>query len=178
MLSSLSDDLRSLGICSGDTLLVRANLSKIARKKNIFEEFYDSLLSVIGDKGTIISLAFTNPKSPEQAFSSSSKSFAGSFPNRLLRINESFRSAHPTNSFVAVGYHSKYIVSGHDVNSPAFSPIGKLIQLNGKCLNVGCIPESPGFTTTHWAEYNLGLHKLLWGLRQIPYFIMTNAQRL
>ena len=36
--------------------------------------------------------------------------------------------------------------------------------------------ESPGFTTTRWAEYNLGLHKLLWGLRQIHIFIMTNAQ--
>jgi len=33
------------------------------------------------------------------------------------------------------------------------------MDLNGKVVLVGCVSDSPGFTTAHLAEVDLGLHK-------------------
>jgi aminoglycoside 3-N-acetyltransferase len=155
-------DMKKLGIVSGDTILIRGGLNSVGFISNGGAAFIEALLEVVGENGTIVSLAFTSstfirmPKKKD-AFDLNKKSNAGALPNAMIRHKDSCRSRHPTCSYVAIGKNAKIIVSDHNENSGAYDPVQKVIDLNGKCVLVGCVKNSPGFTTAHLAEVNLGL---------------------
>jgi aminoglycoside N3'-acetyltransferase len=90
-------------------------------------------------------------------FHSRMKSETGALPQIVLDHPASVRSKHPTNSFVAIGPNAKAIVQGHDESSTGFFPIKNLIDLGGKLLLVGCVDSSPGFSTVHRVQEDLGL---------------------
>jgi aminoglycoside N3'-acetyltransferase len=163
-------DFQKLGIQPGDTILIRATLSEVGRLASGADMFIDALLESVGIEGTIVSLAFTSGsagfKTPrkEDAFNLSTKSYAGSLPNSMISREDSHRSAHPMCSFVGIGKNAKAITENHNALSPAYEPVRKIIELNGKCILVGCVKNSPGFTTTHLAEADLGY------LNRLPVF--------
>lgn len=165
----LVSDFYHLGVNEGDTVLVRASLGAVGRMKNGADAFINALIDAVGPNGTIISLAFTSgsflrkPKI-EDAFFIEKKSYAGALPNAMLKRADSFRSMHPMCSFVAIGKQAEIITCDHGANSPAYEPVRKIIEANGKCILVGCVGSSPGFTTTHLAEADLGY------LRSLPIF--------
>lgn len=159
-------EFRSLGVNAGDTILIRASLGAVGRMERGADTFINALLDAVGDNGTIVSLAFTSGsflRKPrlEDAFTITKKSYAGALPNAMLSRADSFRSMHPMCSFVAIGKQADLITQDHDANSPAYEPVRKIIEANGKCILVGCVDSSPGFTTTHLAEADLGYSKNL-----------------
>jgi len=77
----------------------------------------------------------------------------------MLKHPGMVRSKHPTNSYVAIGANAEFILKDHNEQSGAYEPIKKILELDGKMLLIGCVESSPGFTTTHLAEVDLGLHK-------------------
>lgn len=164
--AELIRDFQNLGIQSGDVVLIRASLGAVGKISGGAEAFVDALSDVVGTDGTIVSLAFTdssfikNPKI-EDAFDLKKKSYAGALPNTMISRTGALRSRHPTCSYVAIGKHARYIIEDHDEHSPAYEPIRKIVELNGKNVLVGCVAASPGFTTTHLAESDLGHLKTL-----------------
>lgn len=166
---SLIEDFGRLGIQRGDVVLIRAALSSVGKISGGAEAFIDALLKTVGEEGTIVSLAFTGAtffKKPkiEDAFNVKKKSYAGALPNAMLARDDAFRSRHPMCSYVAIGKHAEQITADHDENSPAYEPIRKIVELNGKNVLIGCVSSSPGFTTTHLAEADLGM------LKRLPIF--------
>jgi len=161
----ISSDLKNnFGINEGDTLFIRANLSSIGRIEPRDPMLYISaFLDAVGPEGTVVSVAFTSSsflwKRKNTIFNEKTRSNAGSLSNLMISHPNSYRSKHPTNSFVAIGKYAKEITSEHTANSGAYDPIKKLIDLDAKMLVIGCNKHSPGFTTTHFAEVELGLHK-------------------
>ncbi len=166
---SLIEDFGRLGIQRGDVVLIRAALGSIGKISGGAGAFIDALLETVGAEGTIVSLAFTEatflrkPKI-EDAFNIKKKSYAGALPNAMLARNDAFRSRHPMCSYVAIGRYAEQITSDHNENSPAYEPIRKILELNGKNVLIGCVSSSPGFTTTHLAEADLGM------LKRLPIF--------
>lgn len=161
----LVNDLVNLGVDKGDTILIRAGLGAIGRIDGGANTFIDALLDAVGPDGTIVSLAFTSAsflRKPrkEDAFNRNKKSYAGALPNAMLNREESFRSKHPMCSYVAIGKKAQYITSDHNEKSPAYEPVRKIIELNGKNILIGCVKSSPGFTTAHLAEADLGMLSL------------------
>lgn len=169
----LQRDFSGLGIGSGDTVLIRATLGAVGRVEGGAAAFIDALLDCVGETGTIVSLAFTGssflrrPKA-EDAFTVDKKSYAGALPNAMLIHPGASRSRHPTCSYVAIGRRATEITKGHDENSGAYEPVRKIVELDGKCVLVGCVDSSPGFTTAHLAEADLGY------LRSLPVFPSLN----
>ena len=167
--TDLINDFIKLGIQSGDVVLIRASLGAVGKIVGGAEAFIEALSDVVGDEGTVVSLAFTDssfikkPKT-EDAFDLKKKSYAGALPNTMISRSNALRSRHPTCSYVAIGKHAKYITENHDENSPAYEPVRKIVELNGKNMLVGCVGSSPGFTTTHLAESDLG------HLKNLPVF--------
>jgi len=163
------EDLLTLGLEKGDVVLIRATLGAIGRIDGGANTFINALLDVVGPEGTIVSLAFTQGTfilkvKKEETFTLNKKSYAGALPNAMISYIDSKRSSHPMCSYVAIGKHAIEITKDHDASSPAYEPIRKIIALNGKCVLVGCVGNSPGFTTTHLAEYDLG------HLKKFPIF--------
>lgn len=154
-----------IGVKSGDTVLIRANLGAIGGIVGGADGFLDALLEAVGKGGTIVSLAFTQggfifSPNKDDVFHIKKKSYAGSLPNKMIDRTDALRSNHPMCSFIAIGRHANEITSGHNENSAAYEPIRKIINLGGKNLLIGCVESSPGFTTAHLAEYDLGMSKL------------------
>lgn len=164
LMKKLKSDLMELGITNGDTLLIRADLGAIGKlETRKRKDYINFMLDTVGEEGTIVGLSFTNgffiKKNKNIVFNKATKSYTGAFANTMLSHPEAIRSKHPTNSYVAIGKNAKYILENHDENSGAYEPIRKIIELGGKMILIGCVESSPGFTTTHLAEVDLGLHK-------------------
>jgi aminoglycoside 3-N-acetyltransferase len=160
---TLRRDLEALGVAAGDVLLVRADVGAIGRVKGgLGESLLGALMDAVGEAGTIVSLAFTRTfpllrLDRSYVFGEATPTTSGALPKLLLKTPGRVRSRHPTNSFVAVGARAQEILSGHDERSSSFQPMERVVALGGKQLVVGCIDDSPGFTTVHWAQHRLGL---------------------
>jgi aminoglycoside N3'-acetyltransferase len=177
----LKNELHQLGVTAGDCILVRASLGAVGRTEGR-ETALDALLDAVGVGGTVVSLAFTDSafiRKPrkEDAFHPLKPSYAGALPNMMIAREEAKRSRHPTCSYVAIGRHADYITEDHTEHSGAYEPIRKIVELSGKCILIGCVGSSPGFTTTHLAEADLGLLRraAFPGLRS-TYFIAEDGQ--
>jgi aminoglycoside N3'-acetyltransferase len=159
--ASLQRDLTNLGIAPGDVVLARAGLRSVGAGDG---DFLAALLDLVGEQGTVLCLAFTRSGFAWRAseippFTAASESYAGALPNSMLAHPGAHRSLHPQCSIVAIGRHARELTDGHGPDAGAYEPIRKLMALNGKMMAAGCVASCPGFTTTHLAEVDLGLHR-------------------
>lgn len=161
---TITNDLAAIGVSKGDVLFVRADLSKIGLiNSGKRMDYLSAILDALGDEGTLVAPAFTKsfflrvPK--DYIFDGTNKTSSGAIANLMLEHKQTKRSTHPTNSFMAIGKQSSYILEGHDENSGTYDPIRKIIKLNGKMIVIGCVHSNPGITTTHLAEIDLGLDR-------------------
>jgi aminoglycoside N3'-acetyltransferase len=160
---TLRRDIEAIGIGAGDTVLVRANVGAIGRVRGgLGESFIGALQDAVGPQGTLVSLAFTRTfplfrLDRSYVFRDDTATTSGALPKLLLETPGRVRSRHPTNSFVAIGARAAEVLEGHDESSSSFEPMGRVVALGGRQLVVGCVDESPGFTTVHWAQHTLGL---------------------
>ncbi|MCS3726380.1 AAC(3) family N-acetyltransferase [Bradyrhizobium betae] len=172
---NIAADLVKLGLRRDDTVLVRcATKSMTVQVANRPGALLDGIRRVIGPGGTIVALAFTDDfyfwqrkRALQSPFHAKAPAGTGALPQMLLDNPLSIRSLHPTNSFVALGPNARLIVEGHNEKSTSFYPIEKLMQLGGKLALIGCVESSPGFSTVHRVQEDLGLadRTLLSGLR-------------
>ena len=49
----LKDDLRAIGVCEGDSILIHSSYKSMGGIEGGIKTFVDALLAVIGDKGTL-----------------------------------------------------------------------------------------------------------------------------
>jgi aminoglycoside 3-N-acetyltransferase len=165
---TLINDIQALGVKNGDTVLVRAALSKIGTRSR--SEILDALIESVGVSGTIVVLGFTkafkfrNSKSfRDYIFDSKfTKPNVGALSNVVFSHTGAKRSRHPTNSFIALGAKAESIICDHSESSLCYSPIGKLIEADAKMILIGCTEDSPGFTTVHYNQELLGITKRSW----------------
>lgn len=167
---TLARDFAALSIMRGDVLLVRGGLRAViqgglrAVGRITAKEFVGALLDTIGPEGTLVSLAFTGSTfmrkaNPAKPFTASSPTNAGALPTAMLAHPDAKRSRHPTCSYVAIGRAADQILAGHGPDSGAYEPVRTIMNMQGKCVLVGCVRSSPGFTTAHVAEIDLGHHR-------------------
>jgi len=182
----LCDDLQALGLQIGDTVLIRAGMKAIGVERGIGRlgpVFLESLQRAVGPQGTVAALSFSKQdpcwKKSDHTFSRDSKSISGGFSQLFVNSTDAVRSLHPTNSIIAIGPKAEELVAGHDETSTCFSPIRKLVDLDGKMALVGCIDVSPGFSTIHLAQEELGIayKSLLSGLSGSYYTDASERRR-
>lgn len=179
----LTQDFNALGIERGDTVLIRAAIRPVGCVNNGAATVLSALLCSVGYEGTIVSLSFTGssfirkPK-PQDAFTRMTPTYAGAMPQTMLEHPRSSRSKHPMCSYVAIGKNAEFITQDHGPQSPAYEPVRKIIELQGKMILVGCVSSSPGFTTTHLAEYDLGLmNRIMFPWLNSVYYLDDQGQR-
>lgn len=164
----LKKSLEILGIEQGDVVLLKGDLSEIGlvggSPKDSRELVFRVLWDAVGgeEHGTLITSAFTETffrwHLTDFVFDQSSPSKSGgALTKYFLQHPRVFRSAHPTNSFVAIGKHARYLTEGHDETSHQYDPVGKVIALGGKALSLGTVPNPPDFMTGHYAQQQAGL---------------------
>ncbi len=161
---SIVRDLRNIGIESGDVLLVRADCMRIGMVEGGVSGILDALLEAIGPDGTLVVPAFTKQfliwrMDTSYVRDQTTPSTSGALTRLVLKHPGCVRSEHPTTSFAAIGNKAEAILAGHDGGAPAYLPMRRIIELDGKMLVSGCAASNPGFTTVHYAQEVLGLSR-------------------
>ncbi|MCF8475384.1 MAG: AAC(3) family N-acetyltransferase [Emcibacter sp.] len=158
----ISNSLKIFGVMPGDLLYIRANLGKVGRLDgSVTDVILGGILDLLGPEGTLIVPAFTKQskiwEKPPYVFDAKSVPYTGALSKLVLSLENVVRSKHPTHSFAAVGKYASFLLETHDEKAACFEPMRQLIKLNGKMMLIGCADESPGFSTVHLVQYDLGL---------------------
>lgn len=83
---------------------------------------------------------------------------SGALGKVLAKEPGAVRSRHPTHAFVGVGADLEPVLSSHDHTKSCFWPARELADRHDfSMLLWGCVEESPGFSTVHSTQYDLGL---------------------
>ena len=159
--TSLANDLRILGIRSGDVIIAHASMSKLGWVVGREVTIVDAILDVLGEDGTLIMPSQTgensdptywqNPPVPDEWIEIIKEHAPAYDPKRtptrsmgkvvdnLLMHPNCVRSNHPQVSFCGVGKDAKDILSDHQL-TPGLglgSPLKKLYDMNAKILLLG-----------------------------------------
>jgi aminoglycoside 3-N-acetyltransferase len=173
--TQIIDDLRDLGLSSGDNVLVHASLRKIGEMTEGASTLLDGLLTVVGPEGTVLTPTFTDNGDPAEwrrppadaeelerlrnmmpvfdyATTPVDTHTVGIFPEILRRHPAAKRSNHPAVSFAAIGANAEFLTRNAPFHFPlgSSSPLARLHQVDGWVLLLG-VPHTVN-TSIHLAE--------------------------
>lgn len=159
--NELEDQLSSLGIEKGDSVLVHCAFSKIGPVEGGPQTFIDALKNVIGKEGNILM-----PSSPNASYQidyirdlkefdvQNEPSKMGWLSETFRKNPEVFRSAHPTEPVCVWGPKAAWFIESHENDGTAYgknSPFYKLTEVKGKILYIGVTLDNAG-TSLHLLE--------------------------
>jgi aminoglycoside N3'-acetyltransferase len=152
------------GIEQGDTILVHSSMRRTYRElheRGMNMEstlILDSLLGVLGSKGTLILPLFNFDFPTSKFFSMNDTSSQMGRITEDARLNYSgIRTGHPIYSFYVIGHHQQEF-SGIE-NKSGYgedSPFAKLLELDGK-IGVIDLDDQDSMTMYHHVEEKLGV---------------------
>lgn len=140
----IAEDLRHLGIQSGDPLLVHASLNAVGKFENRAEILIDTILEVLGPRGTLLmpTLSYRTVTRENPVFDQqSTPSCVGGLTEYFRCRAGTQRSLHPTHSVAGIGDRVEYFLLDHAKDyTPCGpnSPFSKLKETGGKLLFIGC----------------------------------------
>lgn len=143
----LIQELKRIGIKSGDHVLVHSALSKIGYIENGPTTLIQALLDVVGDDGTLLMPSFPAKGRNKDHLEShpffdikNTPSQMGITTEIFRKMPNVFRSFHPTDAVCAKGKLAAHFTNSHyNQLTPynEFSPFRKLCDANGKILMLG-----------------------------------------
>jgi len=144
---------------SSRILYIRAGLSPLARKIKASGGLIAYLNQYV-DFHNIIAPHFTGPRpffkpviKPSQKGTTS-----GALGKTLASLNGAYTSGHPTHAFVGIGEKVVTTLKHHNHEKPCFFPLDELSCTHDfSMILLGCLDESPGFSTVHVAQNRLRL---------------------
>ncbi|NBI06245.1 aminoglycoside N(3)-acetyltransferase [Senegalia massiliensis] len=172
---SISDDLRSLGLKQGMTIIVHSSLKSLGWVSGGPVAVVQALMDVVTESGTIIMPTqsgdlgdpslWGNPAVPKEWIGTIKETMPAYdkqiTPTRSMgRIVEVFRtfpgvirSSHPHNSFAAWGRYKEQIINNHSLEYSLGenSPLAKIYDLDGFILLLGVNHDNN--TSLHLSEY-------------------------
>ncbi len=169
---SLDSQLRSLGLCDGDSIMVHAGLRSVGKILGGPDILIEALHDAIGEAGTILAYTDWNddfhdlldddgriPEAlraaipPFDPISSRARRFNGAFAELLRTRPGAVRSANPGASFAAVGGNAEWFITDHalDYGYGECSPFAKLVEAKGKVLLIGAPLDA--VSLLHHAEH-------------------------
>lgn len=174
---SLAQDLRRLGLRSGDVVIVHTSLSALGWVVGGAVAVVRALEAVLGRQGTLVMPTQTtglsdpstweNPPAPPTWLqvirdtmppydpSLTPTARVGVVPETFRKHDGVIRSSHPLYSFAARGPHAEQVVAAHDLHDGLGdgSPLGALYGLDARVLLLGV--DHSANTSLHLCEYRL-----------------------
>ena len=161
----IREDLSALGLKTGDAVLIHSAFKSMGAVEGGIRTLVEALLSVIGEKGTLIvpTLTFVEVSETNRVFDYlHSRSCVGAVSEFVRQMEGAKRSINPTHSCAAIGGKRDWYVDGHERDKTPVgqnSPIWKLHEDGGKVLMLGCKLHSN--TSMHGVEEKAGVKYLM-----------------
>jgi len=155
-LDILSQQLRDLGIASGDILLVHCAFSRVGRIEGGPLGLIAVLQSAVGSAGTLVMPSMSDDDDHPFDVERTPCLGMGIVADTFWRLSDVDRSDSP-HAFAARGPHASRITTVHPVDLPhgLDSPVGRVYELGGKVLLIGVGHDAD--TTIHLAESLAGV---------------------
>jgi len=141
---NLVQDLKNLGVKSGDHLYIHTALKSIGDIDGGAETLIDALLTAVGEQGTIAVPTHTcsfedAPFGTTPYDKTKTDGILGVFPNILWKHPQAKRSGHGSHSTAAIGKLAEYLTENHDPTHALGenSPLYRLYKSGGKILLLG-----------------------------------------
>jgi len=138
----IADDLKALGIQSGDVILVHSSLKSLGHIEGGPETVIQGLLRAIGDDGTLLMPALSYMQNPHHIHSTrETPSNVGTIPEYFRKRAGTLRSIHPTHSVCGIGKAVSELFKYHyldDTPCGTNSPFNRMIDSGAKILMLGC----------------------------------------
>lgn len=157
----LVHQLRSMGIKSGDSILVHSSMSRLGYLENGPKTLVDALLEVIGAEGNLLMPSSPNPAYQLDYIQNRPYFDARNDPSAMGAVTEYFRrfpgvcrSLSPTEPVCAFGPSAKWLTEGHRARTTpydVYSPFYRLTEIGGKILYAGVTLAQAG-TSLHLLE--------------------------
>lgn len=138
----LIEDLRGLGVCAGDVLMVHSSMKALGTGLSP-DEVIDALEAALGEEGTLLmpALTYENVTAAHPVFDSqTTEPCVGLLPRTFLHRPGVERSIHPTHSAAAKGKLAHTLTVGHRMDEAAVGPHSPFMLLpvySGKLLFIG-----------------------------------------
>lgn len=160
-LEQLVEDLRAAGINAGEIVMVHSSLSSIGNvsggANTVIQSFQKSLTS----DGTLLMPCYNSAERVFRNQTAENLTDLRTIPALTGVITETFRtepgvrrSSHPFSSVCAWGKMSEYVIRDHATDPHvchAGSPIGRLVELDGKVIGIG-VSIAQGLGVAHHLE--------------------------
>lgn len=139
-------------------LYVRAALSPLARKIKARGGIANYLSEQVEFKEIVAPHFYPNRYLWQSNQATLRTTNSGALGKALAKEDRSCLSSHPTHTFVGYGDRVCSILKEHDQSKSCFYPIDALAnRYDFSMLLLGCVDSSPGFSTVHATQYQLGL---------------------
>lgn len=147
--STIVNDLRKLGIRSGDVVMLHSSLRSIGYVEGGARVVLECIYEALSPGGTLVVPTYYLPggtiyntcKMEDYVFDPQVHgSNLGALPAAFLKMHGVERSIHPTHSVSALGPKASYVVDSHHLAPSIFgegSPWERCLQLNAKILGIG-----------------------------------------
>ena len=146
-MEKLVADLRNIGLCENDSVLVHSSLSKIGFVEGGPATVVHALFQVVGAGGNLLFPSFP-AKGRNKKYLENSPSFdllhtpsqMGSITEYFRKLDDVHRSFHPTDPVCAKGPLAEYFTNSHYGQITPYnenSPFRKLCEKRGKILMLG-----------------------------------------
>ena len=146
----LRADLKALGVCAGDVLVVHSSLKSMGHVDGGAECVIAALWDTIGEAGTLIFPTFTYRTSYEDSFYSNieTPSCVGLISETFRKMEGVIRTNHPTHSVAIRGRLVCELTENEEADDTPMgvhSPYRRLAQFHAKILMLGCSLRSNSF---------------------------------
>lgn len=150
----LMKDLAALGLARGMDVMVHSSLSSIGHVEGGADTVIESLLAVIGKRGTLMMPSF-NHRAAQVYNPMTTPTTNGAIPDAFWRRPDAVRSDHPTHAVAAVGPRAEAYCMDHGKKGlwTPDSPIGQLVHGNGHIVLLGV--DHNATTAYHVAELSV-----------------------
>jgi len=149
----MAADLRRLRLAEGDLVCVHSSLSGVGHLVRGADTVIDALLSVVGERGTVMMPTFSIGDSSYRYVTSAPPPFdpqrapvtTGALPERFRHYPGVSRSLHPTHSVAARGPLAEELLRDHEKSETPFgdaTPYARLGPFGGKVLLLNCNANS------------------------------------
>ena len=149
---------QDIDISEGDIVYVASDILKLSifykQNKILFDPniFIDTLIKIVGDKGTLLFPTFNWDFCKGKIFDyKKTPSNCGSLSNIALQRSDFKRTKHPIHSFTVFGKHKNYLCNLENKSSWGEDSPFKFLYKNSKNLFIG-IDYKNGFTMDHYFE--------------------------
>lgn len=143
-MEKLLNDLRALGICEGDIVLVHSSFRSLGYVEDGIAGLIADLIKVLGPSGTLLiptlSYAYITMENPVFDVRKT-KACIGAVPEYFRQMDGVHRSLCPTHSVAAIGHDAEDITAQQLLDHTPVglhSPFRKLSECGGKILMLGC----------------------------------------